>query len=196
MGLLDSVLLLFAIVDAPGNLPVFIELTSAMDPSTRRRVHNIATVAGLGIIVGFSLAGRFVLSHVFQITVSEFQIAGGVLLVAVGVTSMLGRERTNGKPALGIEVAAVPIACPLLVGPGAIVTSMLIVERSGVVHALLAAVIVFVLVRLILALDEPIRRLVGRLGLMILSRIMHIFIVAIGVHFVLAGVRTAFEIGK
>lgn len=194
MGLLDSVILLFAIVDAPGNLPIFIELTEEMDPPTRRKAYDLATVAGLAVVVLFSLVGRFVLSRVFQIAVSEFQIAGGVLLVAIGVRAMLGGERGSRANGQGLEVAAVPMACPLLVGPGAIVTTMLIVERSGLLHALAAAVIVFALVRVIFWLADPIRRLVGRLGLMILSRIMHIFIVAIGIHYVLAGIRTAFAL--
>jgi multiple antibiotic resistance protein len=195
MGLLDSTILLFAIVDAPGNLPIFIELTADMAPTTRRKAYDIATVAGLAVLVVFSLVGRFVLTRVFQISVSEFQIAGGVLLVAVGVKSMLGTGRDARGAAEGLEVAAVPMACPLLVGPGAIVTTMLIVERSGVGHAMLAAGIVFALARVIFWLAEPLRRLIGRLGLMILSRIMHIFIVAIGVHFVLAGIRAAFKLG-
>jgi len=176
MGLLDSIILLFAIVDAPGNLPIFIELTAEMDPRERRKTYDIATLAGLAVVIVFSLAGRLVLDRVFQISVSEFQIAGGVLLVVVGVRSMIGSDHSSPGLRRGLEVAAVPMACPLLVGPGAIVTTMLIVERNGLLHALLAAVIVFALVRVIFWLAEPIRRLVGPLVLMILSRIMHIFI--------------------
>lgn len=197
MGLLDSILFLFAIVDAPGNLPIFIELTRDMSPAMRRRVYDVATVAGFVLIVVFSVAGRWVLAKVFQISVSEFQIAGGVLLVAVGVHAMVS-EGSDGarKGSRGLEIAAVPMACPLLVGPGAIVTTMLIVERYGLPHALLAGAIVFALVRAIFWLAGPIARLVGNLGLLILSRLMRIFIVAIGIHFVVAGIRAVFQLGR
>jgi multiple antibiotic resistance protein len=100
------------------------------------------------------------------------------------------------KGSRGLEIAAVPMACPLLVGPGAIVTTMLIVERGGLGHALLAGAIVFALVRAIFWLAGPIARLVGNLGLLILSRLMRIFIVAIGIHFVVAGIRAVFQLGR
>ena len=194
MGLLDSIILLFAIVNPPGNLPFIIEMTGAMDPATRTRAHNPATLAGFSVLVVFALIGRFVLARVFQISVSEFQIAGGILLMAVGIHSMLGPGRQAAEASGGIEVAVSPIAVPLLVGPGAIVTAMLIVERGGVGQALLASAVVFGLVRVFFWLAEPIRRVLGRFGLMILSRVMRIFIVAIGVHFVLMGIRTTFNL--
>jgi len=195
MGLLDSIILLFAIVDAPGNLPIFIDLTAGMDAATRQKVYNVATLAGLAVLIIFALAGRFVLNSVFQISVAEFQIAGGVLLVAIGVRSMVVDERASPEVRQGIDIAAVPMACPLLVGPGAIVTAMLIVERSGLVHALIASAIVFALVRVIFWLAEPIRRLLGHLVLMILSRIMRIFIVAIGIHYIVLGLQIVFRPG-
>ena len=195
--LLDSVIFLFAIVDAPGNLPVFLELTAGMDRRLQRRVYDVATIAGFVIIVVFAVAGRFVLKSVFQIEVPEFQIAGGLLLAAVGVHAMVaGRGESEPRRTHGLEIAAVPLACPLLVGPGAIVTTMLIVERHGEAHAMLAGAIVFALSRLIFWLDEPIRRVLGNLGLLILSRIMRIFIVAIGVHFIVAGIKAAFQLAK
>jgi len=195
LGLLDGVLLLFAIVDAPGNLPIFIELTSRMDRATRRKVYDVATLAGLAVVVVFSLVGKFVLDRVFHISVAEFQIAGGLLLIVVGVLSLTGRERHRpAEPGRGLEIAAVPMACPLLVGPGAIVTTMLLVEHGGHALAIGAAVIVFALVRVILWLDEPIRRLLGPLVLAIISRIMHIFIVAIGVHYCLGGLNSALNL--
>lgn len=196
--LLDSVIFLFAIVDAPGNLPIFMDLMEGMERRLQRRVYDVATVAGFVIIVVFAVAGRFVLKGVFQIEVPEFQIAGGLLLAAVGIHAMVA-AREPGTPerrSHGLEIAAVPMACPLLVGPGAIVTTMLIVERHGELHAMLAGAIVFALSRVIFWLDEPIRRVLGNLGLLIFSRIMRIFIVAIGVHFVIAGIRAAFQVAK
>ncbi len=196
--LLDSVIFLFAIVDAPGNLPIFVDLMGGMEPRLRRRVYDVATAAGFVIIVVFALAGRFVLKSVFQIEVPEFQIAGGLLLAAVGIHAMVASREpdTAERRPHGLEIAAVPMACPLLVGPGAIVTTMLIVERHGEGHALLAGAIVFALTRAIFWLDEPIRRLVGSFGLLILSRIMRIFIIAIGVHFIIAGVKAIFHLAK
>lgn len=196
--LLDSVIFLFAIVDAPGNLPIFVDLLEGMEPRLRRRVYDIATLAGFVVIVVFAVAGRFVLKKVFQIEVPEFQIAGGLLLAAVGIHAMVTSRDPEAAEARrqprGLEIAAVPIACPLLVGPGAIVTTMLIVERHGEWHALVAGAIVFALTRVIFWLDEPIRRLLGSFGLLIASRIMRIFIIAIGVHFVIAGVKAIFHL--
>jgi multiple antibiotic resistance protein len=194
--LLDSVIFLFAIVDAPGNLPIFMDLMEGMEGRLRRRVYDVATAAGFVIIVVFAVAGRFVLKKVFQIEVAEFEVAGGLLLAAIGIHAMVAARQpgaTDRRPH-GLEIAAVPIACPLLVGPGAIVTTMLIVERHGEPHALLAGAIVFALTRLIFWLDEPIRRALGNLGLLIFSRIMRIFIIAIGVHFIIAGVKTVFHL--
>ena len=196
--LLDSVIFLFAIVDAPGNLPIFVDLMEGMEPRLRRRVYDVATAAGFVIIVVFAVAGRLVLKSVFQIDVAEFQVAGGLLLAVVGVHAMVASREPDvvERRPRGLEIAAVPIACPLLVGPGAIVTTMLIVERHGELHALLAGAIVFALTRVIFWLDAPIRRLLGSFGLLILSRIMRIFIIAIGVHFIMAGVKVIFHLAR
>lgn len=186
--LLKAVIALFIIVDPIGNVPIFISLTENMRKDERKSAFYTATWVALALLLAFALAGQQVL-NVFGISLHSFMIAGGLLLLVLAINILLfGGWKEKEKMVSPKSVGAVPIACPLLVGPGAITTTILILQTSGIVVTLIAVAIIFALIWVILRLIEPIYKVLGETGAAVIARIMAIFIAAIAVGFVINGI--------
>jgi multiple antibiotic resistance protein len=193
MGIyLDAVLALFAVLNPLGNLPVFVEVSAELDPPTRRRLFNLTTATGFLTLLVLALCGEWVMKHVFDIKMAEFKIAGGILLTAIAVKNIIGSavpHRDPAHPEDVLQVGVVPLAIPLLVGPGAITTAILILHRDGRQVTLVSIAAVFAVTWIILRGSTFIHRLLGRFGALALSRVLQIFIAAIGVKFLVSGIR-------
>lgn len=208
---LQSVITIFAIVDPVGSLPIFVGLTEGVNQQERRRVFRLAGVIAFALICIMAIAGQYILKGVFGLGLDEFRVGGGLLLILVGVQGIMERPKkgqtpatpepqavadvTNALAAEHVGLAVSPIAVPLLAGPGAIVTVMLIANREsatygpvgGVLYALAACSVCFIFVLAILNWAHVVFRLLGRIGTIAVARVMDIFIVAIGVRFIFDG---------
>ena len=201
IAFLQAVLSLFAIVDPVGGIPIFIALTHGTSESERRRVFRFAVLTAFSLVVVFALVGSAIMQYVFHISVSEFTFAGGLLLVVVGIREMIvtghaeepGTQPEDEKRHRHYHALAVsPIAVPLLAGPGTIVTVILFQGQYGQLFAISACLVVFGLAAVILHFAGLISRLFGQVGMLAVSRIMQIFIIAIGVRFMFMGLRESF----
>ncbi|MDD4889943.1 MAG: MarC family protein [Phycisphaerae bacterium] len=196
---IDAVITIFAIVNPIGSLPVFASLTEGLTLAQRRRVLRLAGVVAFCIVAVMAVFGQFIIDRVFHIDIQEFAFGGGLLLVVIGIRTMVAGVRGGGprdRPAPPqhletVSLAVTPIASPLLVGPGAIVTVMLMVTRStadggfwyGIFFALAASLVAFIFVMLVLNWSHQVFRLMGRIGSLAFGRVMQIFIISIGIHF-------------
>ncbi|MEM3607407.1 MAG: MarC family protein [Candidatus Bathyarchaeia archaeon] len=183
--LLKAFVALIVIVDPLGNIPIFSSLTAGMDGKVRRRTFNTATVVGFALLLIFTLLGDQLLK-LFGISMESFMVAGGLLLAIISIKILIqgGWEERQVSPE---DVGAVPIAFPLLVGPGAITTTMLILKSSGLAVAVSAVSLVFATVWLILRFIDPIYNLLGKTGSAVVARVMAVFIAAIAVQFIFEG---------
>ena len=197
----QAVLWLFAIVDPVGGIPVFIALTRGISDTERKRVFRFAVLTAFALVVAFALLGSAIMQYLFHISVSEFTFAGGLLLVVVGIREMIVTGHVeDSEPQPEDEnrrqhyhaVAVSPIAVPLLAGPGTIVTVILFQGQYGQLFAISVCFVVFGLTMLVLHFASMISRLFGRVGMIAVSRIMQIFIIAIGVRFMFMGLRESF----
>lgn len=185
-NLAKAILALFIIVDPFGNIPIFIGLTEKMTQPQRRRVFRSATLTGLILLLVFALTGHQILAF-FNISIYSFMIAGGLLLLIIAIKLLLEGEWR--EPAGTLEdLGAVPIAVPLLVGPGAITTTMLNLQDFGIPITLISVIIVFVIVWLVLRLIEPAYRVLGKSGALIIARIMALLIAAIAIQYIITGI--------
>lgn len=186
----STLLTLFVILDPPGLLPMFLALTGAMPDKERNHAALRASVVALGVIAVFAVFGRYILAYL-HISVEAMQVSGGFLLLLVALQLLMGNETT---PQAGNwdSVAIVPLATPLLAGPGAIVAMMLAVEDAqDVVQYVLVAVALLtamVLVYLFLRFAGGIRRLLRESGTILASRIAGLLLSAIAVQMVANGV--------
>jgi multiple antibiotic resistance protein len=179
---------LFIVVDPLGSVPIFIGLTKDMDTSQRKKTYQLATITGLILLTFFSLVGQNILV-LFGISLDSFMIAGGILLLIVAVRLLImGGWREQA--AVSESVGAVPIGCPLLVGPGAITTSILNIQSYGILATLLSVLLTFIIVWLILRFIDPIYRVLGKNGSLVITRVMALLIASIAVQYMLQGIKS------
>jgi len=186
---LRASLALFIIVDPIGNIPIFIGLTKGMGQKQRRNALRTATMVAFILLVVFALLGRWVLV-IFGISLHSFMIAGGMLLLILAAKIPIsgGWEEAVSPESVG----AVPIAFPLLVGPGAITTAIVTLQTSGVAVTLVSIVVAFGATWAILRSIEHIYGFLGKGGSAVVARLMAIFIAAIAVGFVINGIKYYF----
>lgn len=186
--LVKMTIALFIVVDPLGSVPIFIGLTKDMDTSQRKKTYQLATITGLILLTFFSLVGQNILV-LFGISLDSFMIAGGILLLIVAVRLLImggWREQT----AVSESVGAVPIGCPLLVGPGAITTLILNIQSYGILATLLSVLLTFIIVWLILRFIDPIYRVLGKNGSLVITRVMALLIASIAVQYMLQGIKS------
>lgn len=202
MHWLEAILSLLVIVDPIGNIPTFLGVTADIAEEKRQRAFTVSVMVAAGILLLFSFTGDLILRKVFQIEIADLQIAGGTLLLVMAIDNLVFGSRRRPKTAdetlSAEEVGCVPLGCPLLAGPGAIVTTLTIWKNpnAGPVAALLAIIVVLTLFRVIMYYVEDINRLFGRLIITAISKVMLVFLAAIGVRMFIAGISAYWPIAK
>ncbi|MFZ2070456.1 MAG: MarC family protein [Halobacteriota archaeon] len=183
--LVKAFIMLFVIMDPPGNIPIFMAVTKDMRKKERTKELNHAVAVASILLLMFAFMGKLVLD-VLGITLNSFMIAGGLLLLLISFDLLRGeyKYKVGGESGVG----AVPIGTPLLAGPGAITTVMVIIKSYGggvVLFAIFSAIIV---TRLLLGQSERIYQILGREGSEVLSRVIGILVAAIAIQFIGTGV--------
>ena len=190
---LKSTIALFVVIDPIGTVPLFIALTEKMGKEERKAVSKTAIITSGVLLVVFAVAGTQILT-IFGITIFSFMIAGGILLFIVAIellTHGIWRFGSSGGSATG-ESGVVPLAFPLLAGPGAITSVIISFQTAGLIVTILSIAIVIGITYAILQSINPIYRLLGRRGSMIITRVFAVFIAAIAVQYIIEGVKRLF----
>jgi multiple antibiotic resistance protein len=189
--IIHDYLILFAIVNAVGNLPVFADLTSGFDKSTRRKTYRIAVLTGAATVVSFAVFGSLILRNVFSVTTDSFKIAGGILVFAVAAKGVITGIQRKPNSATDYENLAVfPLGFPFLAGPGTIVTTILLLQTSGSLITGATAILVYLSIYPILHLAGVLEKALGRVVILVVARILYIFICAKAVAFILEGLQS------
>lgn len=201
--LISALVTLFVVVDPVGLAPTFIAVTEGFSESLRRKVALRAAVIAGVILIGAALVGNWLLAAL-SISLSAFRIAGGLLLFSIAAEMVLGvRIRREGEAAeqaldeRARNIAAFPLAIPLMAGPGAITAAVLLAGRAGrdplLLGLLLAVVVVMAVACLIVfVFAARIGRLIGVTGNIVLSRLLGVLLAALAVQYVVDGVRAIF----
>lgn len=188
--LIHDALVLFAMVNAVGNLPVFAQYTAGMEPRNRSKTFLLAVATGGGIVLGFALFGDVMLRNVFSVSTSAFKIAGGILVFMVAARGViLGSSQAIPDMNDSRSVAVFPLGFPFLAGPGTILTTILLMQDNGRVFTALTVVLVYLAILPVLKLAPLVERIIGKIGVSVIARILYIFICAKAVSFVLDGFR-------
>jgi multiple antibiotic resistance protein len=182
---------LFVIMDPPGVIPIFLSLTSGRTGAKRRRMAWQAVVVSFCVIVVFAIFGQSILNYL-GITLPAMQAAGGLLLLLVALELLTGRadEPSQTKD---VNVALVPLGTPLLAGPGAIVATIVFVQRvddTGDLVAVAAGIVaVHVALWLFLRFSVGVIRVIKDSGVTLISRIAGLLLSAIAVQLIADAVR-------
>ena len=201
--LISALVTLLVVVDPVGLVPAFLAVTHERPDAFRRQVALRACLIAGAILVGAALIGDWLLRQL-GITLPAFRVAGGLLLFAVAFEMVLGlRARHEAKDAeQAIEehsqdIAAFPLAIPLMAGPGAITATILLAGQAAYRPQWLAVLLVVVVVVMALCLiaflaAERFGKLLGVTGNVVLSRLLGVILAALAVQYVVDGVRAAF----
>jgi multiple antibiotic resistance protein len=185
--LLRTTIALFIIVDPIGTVPAVFSLTRDMGVEEKRRNFKIAAYTGSALLVVFAVAGQQILT-IFGISLYSFMIAGGILLLLLSMDILIRGESAQRTGSVE-DIGAVPIAIPLLVGPGAITTTIVQLQYAGYTVVLLSIMIVMFLTWLILRTEDTLYRLLGQNGSAVVAKLMAVFIAAIAVEYILTGIQ-------
>lgn len=175
---------LFVAVDVVGVIPLYLSLTGGLSPEARRRLPRQSTLTAAAVGLGFLLVGDVVF-RVLGITVADFQVAGGILLLVLSVHDLLSSGRE--APAIARTVGAVPLGTPLIVGPAALATLALLVHNYGYPVTLLALGANMVLAFLVLYHADKVGRVFGPAGSEVIAKVANLLLAAFGVSLVRRG---------
>ena len=193
---------LFVVMDPPGIAPLFIALTRGMSPERRRAMARRACIIAAGILMLFGLAGEALLGFI-GISMSAFRIAGGILLFLTALDMLFERRtqrREGQQPEPDHDPSVFPLAIPLIAGPGAIATMILLIGQSGpgwigTVSVMVLMLGVLAVTFTLLLLAPVIERMLGRTGTLVITRLLGMLLAALSVQFVIDGVRQTGLIG-
>lgn len=193
---------LFALVNPVGIIPVFISLTSYQTAATRNRTNLTATLS-VAIILWISLFIGDLVLRIFGISIDSFRIAGGILVVIIAMSMISGRlgedkqnKQEKSETAIRESVGVVPLALPLMAGPGAISSTIVWSTRYHSWYYLLGFSFAIALFALccwsIFRLAPLLVRFLGQTGINVITRIMGILLMSLGIEFIVNGVKTIF----
>jgi multiple antibiotic resistance protein len=191
---------LFVVIDPIGMAPLFVALTAGQTARQRRVIAIRACVVAFGILTLFGLAGEAVLNFL-GISMPAFRMAGGILLFLTALDMLFERRSVRRKGQADQAEAdhrddpsVFPLAIPLIAGPGAIATMILLTGQDGadathilLVHLVMLAVLAVVLSLFLLA--APLERLLGPTGINVVTRLLGMLLAALSVQFVIDGMR-------
>jgi multiple antibiotic resistance protein len=195
--LLTTLISLFAVIDPLGAIPVFLLLTPDKSPGERRRIALKAGAAVFVILSIFALFGHLILRY-FGISPQAFEIAGGLILIKLAYDLLWARMpglkssvREEEEGMLKADVSVIPLAMPLLSGPGAIAAVVVLAhtaELSWMTYWLVGSILInSLLVFLTLSFATPLAKLLRETGAALLTRILGLILMAVGVQFVISG---------
>ncbi|MBI4397539.1 MAG: NAAT family transporter, partial [Candidatus Omnitrophica bacterium] len=209
MNLIDFTILsfasLFVIVDPIGLIPTFLVITEGNSQKERVRTAILASITAFIILMVCAFTGQWVF-RIFGVTLPAFEIAGGIVLLLIALDMLQARKtavkETKEEEAEGIrkeEVAVTPLAVPMLAGPGAITTVVLLASKAAGIHQqliLLGAIfLVCFLTFVVLRIAAVHSYLLGVISMKVIMRLMGLLLATIAIQFILNGIRHANLLG-
>ncbi len=211
VGVTKLILAFMVLINPFSALSIYLDLTRNYSTRERRKIAQVATLTVFIVISVFAVSGGFLLK-LLGISVGSFQVGGGILVLLIAISMMNGNDNP-AKPDLGtsesntitvaatpknggMAIAVVPIAIPMMVGPGGISTVIIYASAAqsywDVISIIVAGLIISVICYLILMASAKISKWLGDTGLTILNRVMGMMLAAVSVEIIVAGLKAIF----
>ncbi len=176
---------IFVAVNALGNLPLYLSLTEGMKPKAKHKVviNSIAVATVIALV--FLIIGKIVL-RLMGVSIFDFQIAGGILLLILSVNLLLPGEEKRG--AVTTEVGIFPLGTPLITGPAVLTTILILRDAFGLIPTLVSFILNMAITFFILIQAELFVRIMGKGGTRAFSKVADIFLAAIAVTMIRNGI--------
>ncbi len=177
---------LFVAFDAIGVLPIYMSLTDELDNAVRRRVLRDSIITATILTVLFLLVGKGIFI-ILGITISDFQIAGGLILLVIAITDIIFAEQRSRKP--HPSVGTVPIGTPLIAGPAALTTIIMLSDIFGIPMTMISLVVNLIIAWVIFSSAGRIIAFLGEGGARATSKVVSLFLAAIAVMIIRKGIE-------
>jgi multiple antibiotic resistance protein len=177
---------LFVAFDALGILPIFVSLTSEMETPERKRVIRQSTLTAFLVSIGFLAAGRWVF-NLLGISISDFKIAGGILLFIIAIVDLIFPERTRTFPKETLGV--VPIGIPLITGPAVLTLLLMIVPTYGYAATIVCLVFNLLIVWLVFSQSQWIMQLLKEGGSKGVAKVSSLLLAAFAMMMIRVGLK-------
>lgn len=177
---------LFVAFDAIGVLPIYISLTQDMEDAVRAKVLRHSVITATAVTVLFLLIGKGVFI-ILGITISDFQIAGGIILLVIAITDIIFSDQRSRKP--HPSVGTVPIGTPMIAGPASLTTLIMLSDIFGIPATMLSLVVNLIIVWIVFASAGRILSFLGEGGARALSKVVSLFLAAIAVMIIRRGIE-------
>ncbi len=191
----ETFVTLLVIMDPIGAAPIFVTLTRGLDQRRRRRAALRASGAALGLVLLFAIGGEAVLRYL-GVTIESLSIAGGLLLLLLSLEMLRGLDVPHEGNVDG-DVALVPLASPLVAGPGAIATAMVLARRysttDGRVGVFLGIVCAVAVVGIALLVADWVAQRLPPAFTHFITRVLGLLLAGIGVQLILNGIHGSFD---
>jgi multiple antibiotic resistance protein len=188
---------IFFLVDPFAAIPAFLSITAGVETERRKRMARKASLTCFIVLASFALAGRLIF-RMFGITLPAFEIAGGLILLLIGIDMLEAKRSPTQESSDDTEEAAakedagiVPLGIPMLAGPGAISSVMVLVAQAPSKWQMMAILIAIAITAFasygVLSGADRVRKVLGETGIRILVRIMGLLLMALAIQFFVNG---------
>lgn len=201
IALIKTFIFLFAVIDPLGSIPVFLEATKQFDDASKKRIAINASVIAACVLFFFIAVGQIIM-EAMQITLSAFQISGGVILFLFSLTMVFGEGKPEEEKHLIRDyghVTVFPIAIPSIASPGAIMAVVLLTDNHiySIGQQLVTAVVVLLVMLatcMLLLMARKIQERIGETGITVISKIMGLILASFAIQNILSGIKEYFNL--
>lgn len=195
-SLVVQFVVLWAVIDPIGSIPVYLAKTIGLSPDDRRKIARNAILIASGILLFFLVVGQWLL-EAMQIPLSAFQIAGGLVLLLFALSMIFGESKPDQEMKMRSslsELAVYPLAVPSIASPGAMMAVVLLTDnhRHNITDQIITTGIMFAVLFItyvLFLLANRIQHLIGNAGAAIISRVMGLILSAVAINNILLGLR-------
>jgi len=197
--LINTMLLLFAVIDPLGSIPVYLEATKHFDKKYKRKIAVNASITAFIVLLFFIVVGQIILEGM-DITLAAFQISGGVILFLFAITMIFGEGKPESEKHLIKDykhVTIFPVAVPSIASPGAIMAVVLLTDNhiysfTQQVSTTFMLFIVVTITCILLLASNFIQKKIGESGIIVISKIMGLILASYAAQSILSGVKAFF----
>ncbi len=180
---------LFVAIDIIGTAPIFLGYTQEISEAQRKRLIIEAILAAF-IVANIFLGGGKLILNFLGITIDDFRIAGGIILLVLSISDIITSPEKRRNP--GKDIGVVPLGIPLIMGPAALTTILILVDNFGYLTTILSMVLNFIIVGFVLFNSQWLIKLIGEGGSRAFAKIASLLLAAIAVMMIRVGVINIF----
>ena len=184
---------LFVAIDIIGTAPIFLGNTHSISDSAKKKLIFEAVLAAFAVALIFLFGGKLILNFL-GITIDDFRIAGGIILLILSINDIIASTENVRNP--GTDIGVVPLGVPLIMGPAALTTILILLDNFGYIPTILSMVLNFIIVLLVLLNAKLLLKVIGDGGSKAFAKIASLFLAAISVMMIRVGVLNILSMNK